>query len=646
MKDTPTTFQNGLTLKSFVVALVLTPINVYWIIELEVVRYTFPTWTHPLFNVIFILFWLLLIGRGLGKISPALTLSQQEFFTVYFMLCIVTCLCSYDIMEILIPILGHPFRFATPENDWRELLWKHLPEWLTVRDEETLIGFYEGKSSLYVDDNFKAWIIPAVAWISFLFVLMVVMLCIITLLRVQWTEHERLTYPLIQLPMEMTNPRSRFFRNRLMWIGFGIAVLISTINLFNSIYPFIPYLPIKRQDVHHYFTERPWDAMGSIRISFYPFAIGISFLIPLDLLFSCWVFYWVYKAELIVGSVMGWKSLPKFPYAGEQGFGVYVGLLGFALWTGRAHFKRLVRHLFRPQTARSQLDDAREAIPYRLAIAGIFFGMLFLMIFSYRAGMSLWVVPIFFGIYLLLGAMIARLRAELGFLVHDFHWAQIDPHHLIVAAFGTRRLGAGTLTVFTLYMHFSRANRTHPMPEQLEALKISERQSINPRHTAVAILLATLIGAVTIFWLLLDNYYRHGAESGYYMGPTIQWGHFYNRLEGWLTSPQEPDQPALAFMGGGLGVTVLLMFLRARFIWWSLHPLGYVMASSWGMWNLWCCLFVTWGLKAAILRYGGLNAYRRAIPFFLGLALGDYMAGSLWSILSILTDTPLYQFFP
>ena len=646
MKDTPTTFQSGLTLKSFIVALLLTPINVYWIIELEVVRYTFPTWTHPLFNVIFILFWLLLIGRALGKISPMLTLTQQEFFTVYFMLCIVTCLCSYDIMEILIPILGHPFRFATPENDWRELFWKHLPQWLTVRDEEALIGFYEGKSSLYVDGNFKAWLIPAFAWISFLFVLMVVMLCIITLLRMQWTEHERLTYPLIQLPMEMTNPRSGFFKNRLMWFGFGIAVLISTINLLDSIYPFLPYLPVKRQDVHHYFTERPWNAMGSIRISFYPFAIGISFLIPLDLLFSCWVFYWVYKIELIAGDIMGWQSLPKFPYAGEQGFGVYVGLLGFALWTGRAHFKRLIYHLFRSRGAASQLEDAREAMPYRLAFAGIFFGMLFLMVFSYRAGMSLWVVPIFFGIYLLLGTMIARLRAELGFLVHDFHWAQIDPHHLIVAAFGTRRLGAGTLTVFTLYMHFSRANRTHPMPEQLEALKISERQNINPRHTAVAILLATLIGAVTIFWLLLHNYYQHGAESGYYMGPTTEWGHFYNRLESWLTFPQEPDQPALAFMGGGLGVTVLLMFLRARFIWWSLHPLGYVMASSWGMWNLWCCLFVTWGLKAAILRYGGLNAYRRAIPFFLGLALGDYMAGSLWSILSILTDTPLYQFFP
>ena len=77
-------------------------------------------------------------------------------------------------------------------------------------------------------------------------------------------------------------------------------------------------------------------------------------------------------------------------------------------------------------------------------------------------------------------------------------------------------------------------------------------------------------------------------------------------------------------MGGGLGVAVILMFLRGRFLWWSLHPLGYAMADSWGMYNLWSCLFVAWACKAIILRYGGLNAYRRAIPCFLGLALGDY----------------------
>ena len=184
------------------------------------------------------------------------------------------------------------------------------------------------------------------------------------------------------------------------------------------------------------------------------------------------------------------------------------------------------------------------------------------------------------------------------------------------------------------------------MPQQLEAFKISERRNINMRRMAIAIVLATLIGAVTTFWFLLDNYYRHGAESGYYMGPTTQRGWVYNQLENWLNYPQGTDSPALAFMGGGLGVTVLLMVLRARFLWWSLHPLGYAMADSWGMYNLWSCIFAAWVLKAIILRYGGLSAYRQAIPCFLGLALGDYILSNLWSILSILTNTPLYQFFP
>jgi hypothetical protein len=443
----------------------------------------------------------------------------------------------------------------------------------------------------------------------------------------------------------MTNPRLGFFKNRLMWLGFGIAALISVVNLLNSIYPAVPYIPVKRQSISQYFTTRPWNAMGGTQISFYPFAIGISFLIPLDLLFSCWAFYWIYKVELMVGSIMGWRSLPRFPYPAEQGFGVYMGLLGFVLWTGRFHIRELVRHLFSPRTSPTQLDDTREPMPYRLAVTGIIIGMVFLMVFSYKAGMSLWVIPIFFVVYFLLAIMITRLRAELGFLVHGLKY--INPHNMIIAGVGTRRLDTSTLTVFSLYMFINRANWANPMPEQLEALKISERRRINPRHTAVAILLATVIGSVTTFWFLLDSYYQHGAESGYYDSATLGFGRdVYGQLENWLNYPQGTDGPALAFMGVGLGFTVLLMFLRTRFLWWPLHPLGYATAQSWGMSNLWCCLFVAWALKALILRYGGLGSYRRAIPFFLGLALGDYILGSLWSILDIPITTSLYLFFP
>ena len=633
----PVTFQNGLTVKSFLLALVLIPFNVWWLIELEVVRVGYPTIIHPQANVIFIIFWLLLIGYFLHKLSPKLGLSQQELLTVHFMLCIVSCLCSWDMLQILMPIMSYPFRFATPENDWRNLFWRSIPEWLTVSDEKTLLGYYEGDSSLYTLHYLKAWLSPVVAWSSFIFVLMLVLLCINTLLRIQWTEHERLSYPLTQLPLEMTSPRLRFFRNRLMWIGFSIAALISIVNLLHSIYPVIPYIPIKRQGIG-----------GGIRVSFYPFVIGMSFMMPRDLLFSCWAFFWLYKIELMVGDMMGWQNLPRFPYAAEQGFGVYLGLLVFALWIGRSHFIGIVRHLFASSKSRFQLDDSREPMPYRLAVIGIVFGIIFLTVFSYKAGMSLWVIPIFFGIYFLLSIMITRLRAELGFIVHGHGYRPgIDPHTMIVTGFGTWQLTTNTLTVFSMYIFFNRAYWVNPMPEHLEAFKMSERRNINLRHTAIAILLATAIGLVVSFWFLLDSFYRHGHESAHFHPHSLWYGRMaYGQLENWLNYPREADGPALAFMGGGFGLTAVLMFLRTRFLWWPLHPLGYVTADSWGMLNLWSCIFVAWAIKTIILRYGGLGSYRRAVPFFLGVALGDYIVGFIWSILSILTNTPLYSFFP
>ena len=394
---------NGLTAKSLLIAVFIFPVNVFWIIQLEVVRYTHPTLVHPLSNVIFIVFWLVIVGYSLKIISPKIGLTPQEILTVYIMLCVVSSLCSHDMIEILVTLMGHPFRFATSENEWRALFWRQLPEWLVVNDEKVLKGYYEGASSLYVKENLTAWIIPSLWWITFIFVLLTVMLCINIILRIQWTERERLTYPIIQLALEVTDQKLTFFRNRLMWFGFALASLISILNLLNSIFPELPYIPVKRQSINQYFTSRPWNAMGGVRVAFYPFVIGISFLIPLDLLFSCWFFYWLYKTELMIGKIIGMSNLPRFPYANEQGFGAYIGLLVFTFWAGRSHFKNLLHHFSNLHHAKiGGGNDNNEPIPYRLAFLGIIIGLAFLTIFSYKIGMALWVIPIFFAIYFLL----------------------------------------------------------------------------------------------------------------------------------------------------------------------------------------------------------------------------------------------------
>jgi hypothetical protein len=44
----------------------------------------------------------------------------------------------------------------------------------------------------------------------------------------------------------------------------------------------------------------------------------------------------------------------------------------------------------------------------------------------------------------------------------------------------------------------------------------------------------------------------------------------------------------------------------------------------------WLSIFLAWAFKGVILRYGGVRVYRRLLPFFLGLALGEFFTACLW----------------
>lgn len=623
--------------RSVVLGLLLSPLMVRVLIELEVVRYTHPTLVHPLSNVVFVLFCLAILNRVLGRVTPRWVLRRGELLTIYVMQGVISALCTHDLLEILVTILPYPYRFATPENDWQALVLPHLPRWLTVSEPRAVAAFYEGQSSFFRREILRAWIEPLFWWFTFVVALFFVLLCINVVLRKQWTEHERLSYPLIQLPLRMTHPTEEFFKRPLLKVGFSVSAGISVVNLLNSLYPQVPTIPVKRMRIEMLLGL---ERLGAIQSAFYPFAIGISFLIPLDLLFSCWVFYWLYKAEIGIGSALGWNQLAGYPFGDQQGFGAYLAILGVAVWTSRGHLRRVWRTVWRKEN-----NDSEEPMPYRVALVGGTLATGYLLLFSLAAGFSAWILPFFFGIYFALGTVIARMRAELGFLVHDLH--NIEPQGVLIDALGTRRLGAQNLTLFALYNFFNRAYRAHPAPLQLEAFKLAERAGLSGRRMVGVLLVTAGFGTLLATLMLVGQYYVHGAASGHYGPWALGFGSdLFGQLDRWLSSPTETHLLKVATMGGGALVSLVMMTLRSRFLWWTLHPLGYAMSSSWGMYNLWCPLFVAWGCKWVILRQGGLSAYRKAIPFFLGLALGDYVPGCAWSLASLLFNRPLYQFWP
>ena len=70
-----------------------------------------------------------------------------------------------------------------------------------------------------------AWLPVVTAWTMFVTTLLFIMLCINSILRKQWTDNERLSYPIVQLPLQITSEQafqpSGLFRNRLFWLGFA-----------------------------------------------------------------------------------------------------------------------------------------------------------------------------------------------------------------------------------------------------------------------------------------------------------------------------------------------------------------------------------------------------------------------------------------
>ena len=146
--------------RAVVIGTLLLPANAYWIASGEATSTTVSLF----FNIVFILFVLLLLNLLFKQIAPHAALNQGELLIVYVMLSISSGIAGLDMMRVLMAVLVGPFWYARPENEWAELFWRFIPNWIAVQDKEILKGFAEGESSFYVAQVARAWIAPILIW--------------------------------------------------------------------------------------------------------------------------------------------------------------------------------------------------------------------------------------------------------------------------------------------------------------------------------------------------------------------------------------------------------------------------------------------------------------------------------------------------
>lgn len=612
-------------IRVLLIAIFLIPINSLWMMTASLWNAGYPTTVSLFFNVVFYLFIILIINRLIALFFPKQVLTKKEIALLYPILTVASSLNGLDMLQLIGSIIAGPQFLATPENEWKELFVKYMPQWLIVSDKSALDKYAQGESSFFIMSNIHPWLAPVLLWSAFTISLVLVMLGITLALSSRWVSEEKLSYPIIQLPLHMTEPD--FLRNRVMWIGAGIGLFMGALNGLHFFLPNVPTIG-RPVDIGHYFTEKPFNAIGWLPIAVQPFAIGLGFFMPIDLSFSCWFFYLFWKFENVFTSILGIRT-PGFPFINEQTTGAYVGFALVALWVARRHIIKLFRF---------SKQDKNERSVYRFAIICAVIGLAGIVSFCLKAGMGIKAIIIFFTIYFLISISIGRIRAELGSPVHDLHFA--GPDMMMVQLLGTRRFRQEDLTIISMFWYFNRAYRSHPMPCILEGVKLGERTEIPATKIATAVIFAAVLGTLFAFLMFLQGAYRNGAWGRMWQGYET-----YNRLTSWLTTPTGGDFSYISAYSFGVLFVVALSVIRTQLIWFPLHPVGLVVSSSWGMNPFWFSVFLSWLIKYSILRYGGLNTYRKNIPLFLGLILGEFIADAGVSIAGTLLKAQTYIWY-
>lgn len=621
--------------RAVLVGCLLIPVNIAWLVQVEYVRYSDNVSTSSLF---FNALTLLLVFTGINRLvsawKPRWALRRPELLLVYVMLVVSTGLAGHDQLTILFATLSYPMGRANPVNGWETTLIPLIPAHLLPQSGEAVKAMYHGQSTLYTWEHIRAWISPVLWWSAFTAAAVWVMLCLSAIFRRQW-EAERLSYPMAEIALQLTDPRSGILRNRLFWLAFSLAVVIRCLVFAHILYPSIPELPVGVR-YYHLSTSMPWLAAsgigGGIPVQFFPFAIGLCFFLPAHLSFSIWFFILLTRLELVVAAMAGYTDFGQFPYILEQSAGGAIGLGLMVIWAARRHLLAVGRHAL----GMERMDDSNEPMGYRTAVWGGLAGFCLLVGFWVYAGMRWQIALALMSILFLFVLVTARLRAEVGIPTIDLYMVGGDT--LLRSLGGDAVFNRRETAVVGLMYWLTRTHRQLPMSSQVDGLEIARRSGMRMSAMSRAMMLAAVVSVIAVFWVLLHVVYSMGYDSARFFVSIHEWlgGPPWWEAGAALQSPR-PETPARSgAYGAGALIAMFLSMLRLRFPGLPLHPVGFIAGGCVGVSRFLAPMFVAWLCKSSILRFGGMRLYVQAVPFFLGLIAGEFATGFAVTLFGLL----------
>jgi len=569
-------------------------------------------------------------------IRPGFRMSFQELIIVIVIAIMAMSMVLGDVPIYLIAIIASPHYFASPANQWDTYLLPNLPAHLfPTNDGGEMTAFFTGLAPGEMIP-WEAWAVPLFWWFSLLAAMQLFAVCAMVILRKQWVERERLVFPLaevsIQVASDSSGPRlfTPLLRSRAFWIGVAIPGLTLSWNVAAH---FVPSLPRIRFQLGGKASFVPARGFPPIYLIVEPFVVGLAFFANLQVLFSVWFFALLAGAQVGIANRLGFflegaeGGVAAAGGVGWQGFGGMAALVILGLWRARRHLWAVARRAFGRD---GNLDDSTEILSYRFAFWGAVGSVIYVAAWLGRAGMTPAYAAVILGGWVIAYLAVARIVSETGLL---YIYSAIAPQSLATNMLGTvgvpqsttGALGAAQISFRGAYDTFVMTSAAH---QGKLAHAMGGRRGIAALGYISAMGAAVAMAVTGIFLC-----YKHGAAN-FNLGPFNRPDAFLGRVVSNARNPASTNWPALAFFVAGALLVWLLNVLVWRFPMWPVHPIGFTVAGVFPVQALFMSTFVAWAAKLIILKIGGIPAYRRAAPLFLGLLVGTVIG----TLLSIVTD--------
>ncbi|MSS73863.1 MAG: hypothetical protein EXS64_20610 [Candidatus Latescibacteria bacterium] len=569
----------------------------------------------------FVLFLLVIVGgRALGRVR----FTSSELLTVAAMGLVGACIPASGLTGFLLGIIATPYYFATPENQWGTYFHDHIPAWIAPTDRDgAMQAFFNGLPP-GTSVPWGVWVVPLCWWALFIGGIVLVSTSLAVLLRRQWAQHERLTYPLVAVTVDLVSGAEDhrgllppFARGGLFWAGFAVPFGIVSWNILTYFQPLLPAIPI----LGNWFTfARDFPSVHT-RVNF--FTMGFAYFAHPQVLFSIWVFFLLFVAEAgllarfgySIGSLEDqWSSYNAA--SSWQNCGAFLVLVLGGLYVGRRHLREAWRKAL---GLSSDADDRDEAMSYRAAIFGLLFGLVFLTAWLHAAGMEVRLALLFLTATFLIYLGIARIVAESGLIyVRTPLSAQSFASYLI----GTVSLSPASLTALAFSYAIIANGRGLFMTALVHAVRLLDQIRADRRKVLLAIFGGLAAGVAISVALTISLGYTVGAYNFNDTPFSSLSQSVYRDTVGKMRGPFSTSWERLRFLGIGAAAMGLLTLFHYRLTWWPLHPIGFAISSNYLTRFSVFSIFIAWACKAALLRVGGVGLHRRSRPFFIGLITG------------------------